>query len=287
MWKVQEMRDVMELTGDKQFLRAIVKNGYELPIGIEAYDFAQALLRNFVSPDGELRDELSYMILANGVIDKQVLSLDELSALLTLCMDTQHLWYRIGEVNTDTVFMRSFSVLTINTILYADAKNPVLAAPVIHEAKDALLQYARAERDWRGYVPHKGWAHAMAHLADALDECAQNRYMMTEDRRDILEMVRILAQLPESLYHEEDVRLATIAYHLIVTKQLDDDTMSVWLTSCQVERGPDIASWTSATNMKNFLRSLYFLLLWDNMAFPLVNQISSLLKQQDTLYVAQ
>src|SRR5947209_8149516 len=126
----------------------------------------------------------------------------------------------------------------------------------------------------------------MAHLADALDECAQNRYMTTEDRRDILEMVRTLAQLPESLYHEEDVRLAMIAYHLIVTKRLDDDTMNAWLMSCQVERGPDIASWTSATNMKNFLRSLYFLLLWDNMAFPLVNQISSLLKQQDTLYVA-
>lgn len=280
------MQDVMELTGDKQFLRAIVKNGYELPDGIEAYDFACALLRNFASPDGELRDELSYMILANAVLDKQLLSLDELSALLTLCMDTQHLLYRIGETNTDAVFMRSFSVLTINTILYADAKNPVLAAQVIHDARDALLQYARAERDWRGYVPHKGWAHAMAHLAGALDECAQNHYMTTEDRRDILETVRTLAQLPEPLYHEEDVRLATIVYHMIVTKELDDDAMSAWLSSCQVERGPDIASWTSATNMKNFLRSLYFLLLWDNMAFPLVNQISTLLKQQDNLYVA-
>lgn len=284
MWKVQEMQDVMELTTDKQFLRAIVKNGYEVPTGIDAYDFACALLRNFASPDAELRDELSYMILANAVIDKQLLSLEQLSQLLKLCIDSQHVFYRIGEINTDAVFMRSFSVLAINTILYADAKKPALSSQLVQDVKNTLLQYAHEEHDWRGYVPYKGWAHAMAHLADALDECTQNQYMTSADRRDILETVCTLAQLPEPLCHEEDVRLATIAYHIILCKQLDDDTISAWLTSCQVERGPDIASWTSATNMKNFLRSLYFLLLWGNMAFNLVNQISTLLKQQDIMY---
>lgn len=287
MWKVKEMQDVMELTGNKQFLHAIIKHDYELPAAVDAYDFACALIQNFASPDGELRDELSYMILANGIIDKQLLSSDQLSELLALCMDKQHLFYRIDESNTDAIFMRSFSVLTINTILYTDAKNPLLSASLMHEIKDALLRYAQEEHDWRGYVPDKGWAHAMAHLADALDECTQNQHMTAVDRRDILKTVHRLAQLPEPLCHEEDVRLATVAYHIILCKQLDDDTMSSWLASCRVERGPDIASWTSATNMKNFLRSLYFLLLWDNMAFTLVNQISDMLKEQDNMYIVQ
>lgn len=279
---------MQQLTGqatNKDFLRTLVENNYDLPEEIDHYTFALALLANLGSPDGELRDELSYMILASGIIDKGTLTPHQLESLLALVLDNAHLFLAIGEVNTDTVFMRSFSNLVIAAILYTDARDGVLSEQAVRLVKLALLRYAREEKDWRGYVEGKGWAHAMAHLADALDECAQNPSMAQEDRQDILQTIRRLAQLPEPLYHEEDMRLATSAQHIIVGREVDDTFLSNWLASRFVQRGSDVTAWMSATNVKNFLRSLYFLLQWDNMLPPVSAQISEVLKQLDDVYI--
>lgn len=270
---------------NKQFLRSIAENNYEVPRDIDSYDFAKALLANLSSPDGELRDELSYMLLASGIIDKGLLTEEQMNELLTITLDSQHLFYMIGEVNTDSVFMRSFSNLIVAAILYTDARNPVITEQVVQHTKNALLTYAEQEKDWRGYVESKGWAHAMAHLADALDECAQNAFMTPEDRQDILQVIRRLAQLPEPLYHEEDMRLATSAQHIIIGKEVPDTFIDDWLELCFVDRGSDVSAWMSASNVKNFLRSLYFLLIWDNMLPPVSAQISEILKRLDDVYI--
>lgn len=279
---------MQQITGqatNKRFLRTIAENNYELPDDIDSYDFAKALLVNLGSPDGELRDELSYMILASGIIDKGMLTPGHTEELLTVVLDANHLFYAIGSVNTDAVFMRSFSNLIVAAILYTDARDHVLSEQVVQDTKAALLRYAEEERDWRGYVEGKGWAHAMAHLADALDECAQNPNMTPQDRQDILQTIRRLAQLPEPLYHEEDMRLATSAQHIIVGRQVDDTFLNNWIASCYVQRGSDVTAWMSATNVKNFLRSLYFLLIWDNMLPTISTQISNILKQLDDVYI--
>ena len=279
------MQYTMGQAANKQFLRSIAENNFEVPSDINSYDFAKALLANLGSPDGELRDELSYMILASGIIDKNLLTDEQMNELLTITLDPQHLFYRVGEVNTDSVFMRSFSNLIIAAILYTDARNPVITEQVVQHTKDALLTYAEQERDWRGYVEGKGWAQAMSHLADALDECAQNAYMTPEDRQDILQTIRRLAQLAEPLYHEEDMRLATSAQHIIIGKEVPDTFVEDWLELCFVERGSDISAWMSATNVKNFLRSLYFLLIWDNMLPTVSTRISDILKRLDDVYI--
>ncbi len=279
------MQYTTEQATNKQFLQTIAENNYEIPTDIDSYDFARALLVNLGSPDGELRDELSYMILASGIIDKGMLTPGHIAEFLTTVLDANHLFYRIGEVSTDSVFMRSFSNLIVAAILYTEARNPVLSEQVVQSVKSALLRYADEEKDWRGYVEGKGWAHAMAHLADALDECAQNQFMTSEDRKDILQVVRRLAQLPEPLYHEEDMRLATAAQHIIIGRQVDDTFLDNWLAACFVQRGSDVTAWMSASNVKNFLRSLYFLLIWDNMMPSFAAQISDLLKQLDDVYI--
>ncbi len=225
------------------------------------------------------------MILASGIIDKQKLTGEQLRNLLLIVLDKEHLFYRIGEAGTDSVFMRSFSNLIVAAILYTDARASRLPAEAVRQARDALLRYAREEQDWRGYIRGKGWAHAMAHLADALDECAQHPAMSRADREEIMRMVSTLARLPEPLYHEEDVRLATVAYHIIGCKQVEDEFLSVWLQSCFVRRDADVRSWTQATNAKNFMRSLYFLLLWDDIARTLADQIADILKRQDRIYI--
>jgi hypothetical protein len=279
------MQDYRQEVTNKDFLLSIIDNNYEIPDNVEPFPFAQALMQNFSSTDGELRDEMSYMLLASGIIDRQKLSPAQLEKLLAQALDQQHLFFRIGEVNTDSVFMRSFSNLIVAAILYSDSRKPAFQPSTIKGTRDALVRYAHQERDWRGYIEGKGWAHAMAHLADALDECAQNPTMTAQDRKEILQTLSKLVTLPEALYHEEDIRLATIAYHIILGRQLDDNSLSAWLKSCYIPREPDVASWTRITNAKNFLRSLYFLLYWDGAAPVITEQIATILKQLDDVYL--
>ena len=279
------MPDVRELANDKQFLRSSTENNYDIPAEIDSFAFARALLANLASTDEELRDELSYMFLASGIIDRHKLTVQQVSEFLHLVLDNDHLFYCIGEAGTDSVFMRSFSSLVVAGIIYTDSRDPALPQQDIHLAKDALLRYARLEKDWRGYVEGKGWAHAMAHLADALDECAQHQSMSAEDRQQILKSLSNLIKLPEPLYHEEDMRLATVVYRIIACKQVSDEFLSSWIANCYVERDSDVSVWMSASNTKNFLRSLYFLLFWDNMALNIVDQISDILKKQDAVYL--
>ncbi len=279
------MQDLRSYATDKEFLRSIAGNDYTIPRTLDSFAFAGALLSNFASSDGELRDELSYMIFANGIIAREKLTAEQSAKLLTTTLDDGHLFYRIGECDTDSVFMRSFSNSVIAALLYSDAQKPAFSAEMIQRTKKALLNYARSEKDWRGYVEEKGWAHAMAHLADALDECSQNRTMGVQDRKEILTTVRELAKSPEPLYHEEDVRLALIAYHIILGKQIDEGFLKTWVDACFVQRDSDVVSWTRGSNVKNFLRSLYFLLRWDSIAPMLTERISAVLKQQDKVYL--
>ncbi len=279
------MQDLRSYATDKDFLRSIARNNYNIPVYIDSFAFARELLSNFASTDGELRDELSYMIFANGIIARHMLNPEQSEKLLKTALDSEHLFYKISEFDTDSVFMRSFSNLVITALLYSDAHKPTFSAETIQQTKKALFEYAHLERDWRGYVERKGWAHAMAHLADALDECAQNRTLGMQDRKEILTLINKLAKSPEPLYHEEDVRLAMVAYHIILGKQVDEAFLKTWVDTCFVQRDTDIVSWTQGTNTKNFLRSLYFLLRWDNVAPMLAERISTVLKQQDEIYL--
>jgi len=282
------MQDLRSKATDKTFLRSLVANEYVLPLEIDSFQFVQALLPNLGSPDSELRDDLTYMIIAN-MLDQQQLKAAQVETLLLEILGPNYLFYRIGETGTNAVFMRSFSNLIIAAALYVDARaaKSLLTPGLVQNIKVALLRYGHEERDWRGYVEGKGWAHALAHLADALDECAQSKHLKAKDRQELMKLASELALLPAPLYHNEDMRLANMAYHIIAGKQVDDDFIETWLESCYLEdKGKQsVATWTSATNARNFLRSLYFLLLWDHMAFSVVDRIADLLRRWDGRYV--
>jgi len=124
------MEDIIERASDKQFLQAIVDNNNHIPDDIDYFLFLEALLQNFASTDPQLRDNLTYSVLAHAIIDldsQKKLTTSQVEDLLLTCIDEEHLFYHIGEAGTDTVFMRSFSLLIIAAILFADAKTPRLS----------------------------------------------------------------------------------------------------------------------------------------------------------------
>jgi len=172
----------------------------------------------------------------------------------------------IGETRTDSVFLRAFSVLTLALIVYYDNKKSFLKSDEVEVILDKGLQYLAAEKDLRGYVPVKGWAHALAHTADLLLVLAENKNIGAVDHNRILaEIARKLIGTTNWVYvHGEDDRLSAAVLAIFQRALLDPHTIKEWLDSLI---NPGGGSWKGAWtkeestraffNVRNFFRSLY------------------------------
>jgi hypothetical protein len=66
----------------------------------------------------------------------------------------------------------------------------------------------QAEKDVRGYVPSKGWAHSVAHVSDAIDELVKNPKMTKTGYVEMLHALwSIYLQCQYVFIHDEDERL--------------------------------------------------------------------------------
>ena len=74
--------------------------------------------------------------------------------------------------DTDSVFRRSFSALVLPSASPATTSRPLVPGGKVLEWGDRVATWLLRERDLRGFVPGKGWAHAVAHGADALGTLA-------------------------------------------------------------------------------------------------------------------
>lgn len=223
-----------------------------------AGSLARDLVENFSSVDPHLRDTLSYIIL-DRLIEQGLLTLQEQVSLLQEALDDRHLFGGIGERDTDSVFGRSFAVLVVPMVLGADLRAGALTEEVVGWAFDRVLAYATAERDWRGYVVGKGWAHAVAHTADALSVAGRHRKIPVSRVPEVLKAIHHLATLPYPLGYLEDDRLAYAAYQLMRSGRLSTETIQAWLDRFQLLTGPDDQAETlGGSNAEHVLRSLYF-----------------------------
>ena len=252
----------------KDQLYDIADNDFALPEQAKAMQRAQEMLPHLGSPDAELRDDLIYSTLATWILADKFED-DDLKALLHRLLTEEHLFYKLGEADTDSVFMRSFSMLLMPLILSQHRKRPFLMPYELRELKVKLLDYLEREEDLRGYVLEvddageaKGWALAVAHAADALDELVQCQELGNEELLEILGAIqRKVAEAKLVYVHAEDERLATPVIAILGRKVLTPTDVQSWLDGFaplaqQKEPFPDC--YRQAQNVKNFLRSLYF-----------------------------
>lgn len=265
-------QNLTELATQKEFLQTLIADDYRLLADYDPYTLLKALLPALGSNEGYLRDKLAFSIMSQLIqadFATSPLTGVQREELLLTCIDQDHLFYHIGDVGTDSVFTRTFSSLIIAALLLKDHQHPHLSEEAASCATQALLTYARQERDYRGYLMGgKGWAHSIAHLADALDECAKNRYTTAAGYTAILETLTFLASLPEPLSYGEDERLAFVALGLIVRQSVSLVSLKTWIASlAPVPEGDaledeSVTSYIRSDNARNFLRGLYFLLQW-------------------------
>ena len=255
----------------KDQLYEIADNDFALPEQARALPRALEMLPHLGCPDAELRDDLIYSTLATWIMADKFED-DDLKVLLRQLLTEEHLFYKLGESGTDSVFMRSFSVLLIPLILSRHRLRPFLMPYELREVKVKLLDYLEKEQDLRGFVldeldedeagEPKGWAHAIAHTADALDDLVQCKEMDNEELLEILNGIRQKAAEDKIVFvHLEDERLVTPVIAALGRKVLTPFDVQEWLAGFvplarQKEPFPDC--YRQAQNVKNFLRSLYF-----------------------------
>jgi hypothetical protein len=193
------------------YWKQVVEDDFEVPSDRPLDDLTAELTRMLGSTDPQLRDGTAYPALATwtdrGVYDDLLAGLgDGMAAGLTV---------GLGEQGTDSVFRRSFSVLILGECITRDNAAALLPAGKILEWGDRVATWYLRERDLRGFVAGKGWAHAVAHGADAIAALADSPHLGTNELTVMLDVLGDRLTMPvDSLFtagEPDRIAFATMA----------------------------------------------------------------------------
>lgn len=267
----------------KEKLQALAQNEFLPSEKEDLSELIPAMLNYIGSTDSYLRDDLIYSAFGTWILRYSAPGPEQLRNLLPTILDERHMLYKIGEQDTDSVFTRSFSILVLPLLLIPHRSRLLFSAPEINRIKEQLLYYLENEKDHRGFVHEKGWAHAIAHAADALDDLAQCTEMNKSDLAEILEAIRKVICSESTCYtYSEDERMVTAVIAVLGRNLLSDVEITQWVEGFSdlvltINTGPE--KHIIRTNAKNFLQSLYFRLQWEQMTIKLDTSINQTLRR--------
>lgn len=240
----------------------------------------EKLLEHIGSTDPELRDNLIYNTW-NYWIAQDILSLPQLQYILQKSLDEQHLYYKLGEENTDSVFTRSFSLLLIALLLEAHLRKSFITDEHVNLIHQQLVHYMINEKDSRGYVDEKGWSHAIAHASDVIESFAQLSLTSNQYIEWLQTIQKIICSSANVYVHLEDERLARACITILNTSLLSDNIIEDWICSFIEWDHSDLwhKEYIRIANVKNFLSCLYFKLISTNPHHPIAAFIRKHLNQ--------
>jgi len=264
----------------KDLLKSIKENNYKVPEGVNPYQLSLVMMENIGDIDSELRDDL---ILSNIFtwINEGVLSAKEVYELLKITIDEEHLLKGLGNID-DSVFGRTFSVEIIAGIIYKHRMEKFISESDIQKAFNTVLKFYNEDKDVRGYVEGKGWAHGAAHGADVLDEFARCEEIGYDGLNKILDAIYKKVNINHyGYFHFEDERMITpvkaiLERQIIPTKEIED-----WIKSFnKIEKtGTFPEDLVIEFNVNAFLKSLYFRLIDKPEYEQITNAIREVLKE--------
>ncbi|MCK8061596.1 MULTISPECIES: DUF2785 domain-containing protein [unclassified Fusibacter] len=258
-------------------LKAVKAKGFELTESETVSDYLEAMLAHIGDPDAELRDELIYECFYFWIVKKDYLPGDEVKALCGKLLSDDYAFYQIGTTGDDSVLRRSFSILAMSPVLSYCLNKGCLNDSEVVEIKEKLIDYLMREKDTRGFVEAKGWAHSIAHCADALNYIVNFDSMREEDYLDVLNAVRDKLLMVDTCFGaNEDERLSfLVSFTIIPEKRVGTDKISEWLaTFVKVNEIEDYQrKFMAKQNCNHFIRSIYFSLVHLNAGSELLQTL--------------
>lgn len=247
------------VTMESTFWERVVADGHKVPPDRPLADLTTELTTMLGDTDPRRRDGIGYTVLATWVSDGVY---DDLLEGLGDGM-TAGLRVGLGERGTDTVFRRSFSALILAEIITRDNEAGLLPPETLLRWGDRVFGWLVRERDLRGFVPGKGWAHAVAHGADVLGALATSEAMGRLELTVLLDVVadRLVSRTEDRFVHGEDDRLALATMTVLRRNVLGLEVLEPWLARVAEAAAPD---WDGggdpfqvAGNVQAYLRALH------------------------------
>jgi hypothetical protein len=226
---------------------------FRVPEGHHLADLTEELTVMLGDADPALRDGTAYPTLATwvsrGVYDDLLPGLGDGMVV--------GLGAGLGEQGTDTVFRRSFSALVLAECIARDNSRPLVLGGKVLQWGDALATWLLRERDLRGFVPGKGWAHAVAHGADALSALAVSPHLQQAEQTVVLDVVadRLLLPVDAPWSHGETDRLVGTTLAILRRGQVPLTVLEPWVNRIAAEAGPGVSP--RLGHAQAFLRGLY------------------------------
>jgi hypothetical protein len=265
-------------------LQPIKENDYTLPEGQTLQELTTMMLQKIGSVHPVLRDDLIHSIFTT-FIERGHYTNEQLKNILQSVLNKNYLFFRIGtsKKEEDAVFKRSFSVLLIPPIMDKHRQSPFLKEEEIHRVWDHLKKYMQQEKDHRGYVKGKGWAHAMAHAADAIHSVAACDEITTGEVLAMLPVIRGQFLIDQPYLFDEEERMVTAVIKMF--GKISHEERVEWLETLLYVRD----SWQNPdediiiNNSKHFMRAMYFRMLegdYPELLQVLKNLLRELRKQE-------
>ena len=213
------------------------------------------------SPDGMLRDQLIYGTLCRWIIEDNVIPIEVLRDWFRISLD-ERLDQGIERASSDDVFTRAFTTLLLALIVHRDATDRFLSEADIDYALRRLKTYLARESDTRGYVQGKGWAHSIAHAADAMDELVSHPSVSNEHFLDVFDVLVATIMRSTVYTHDEDERLLQRLFTMM-SRGLDVaavESVVISLPSTLEKRKLEVTDedyWQLVCNVKAWLKSFY------------------------------
>ncbi|MBB2482172.1 DUF2785 domain-containing protein [Bacillus sp. APMAM] len=242
----------------------IIKNMKDEEISLLNQDeLVDMMLKYIGDTDSVLRDDLIYLTFCR-LVENSLIGFSLMERILETSIGANYLFFQIGEVNSDSVFKRSFSALAVQLILNQDIEERFLSKELVEKSIQSSFHYLQKENDVRGFVEEKGWAHSIAHGADLLTTAISHPVFYPSQIPDALETIRSCLFKNGSYIDDEDERLI-FAIDALLDKGLSDELLGDWLQriSSSLDEIFKMESYSfhfyrTRTNMMNFLKSLYF-----------------------------
>ncbi|MFS0749288.1 DUF2785 domain-containing protein [Oceanobacillus sp. 1P07AA] len=236
------------------------------------------MLRYIGSTDSELRDNLIYPYFYKLLRD-DCLSKEHWYRIIEVCIGEDYLFYKIDEGQSDGVFKRSFTVLVIGLFLEKDKEKRYFDEIFSINVMKAVISYIEQEKDTRGFVEGKGWAHSVAHVADVFCIMTEHHYFNEKDIPKVLSAIKTSIMVEHPYIDDEEVRLSFIL-PMLLKKELGENIILNWFNGINedlemwiAENKQSLRSYRLKWNVINFYKASYFYMNQKNLSINIQERL--------------
>ena len=205
----------------------VISDGLTVPSDRPLDDLTADLTRMLGSPDPGERDGTAYPTLTTwirrGVYDDLLPGLgDGMAAGLRV---------GLGGPEDDSVFRRAFSVRVLTECVHRDNDRALVPRDTVFAWGDRIATWYLRELDVRAHVAGKGWAHAVAHGADAIGALAGSPHFVAPELTVLLDVLadRVLLPVDGVFCHGELDRMARATLAVLRRDVLPLSVLEPWV----------------------------------------------------------